>query len=197
LVGGNSRCGIFRTAGDGDAVTGPGCSKDWQATMLEAAAALRRPFLACAACVVVLSAGCTMCPDPYDYSGPVPNGSAPQNDFQARSNGILPTGVSPRPFPPVVKAEPQSDPVAVGGAERAAEEPVVEEPVAEEPQLAEAADDVLRLSAEEPAAEDPVADVPAADAVDEPAEREAAESPAAEVAVEPALQETPGWRSRR
>jgi hypothetical protein len=122
----------------------------------------------------------------------VPNGSAPQNDFQARSNGILPTGVSPRPFPPVVKAEPQSDPVAVGGAERAAEKPVVEEPVAEEPQLAEAADDVLRLSAE-----DPVADVPAADAVEEPAEREAAESPAAEVAVEPALQETPGWRSRR
>ena len=35
-----------------------------------------------------------MCPDPYDYSGPVPNGSTPQNDFRARSNGILPIGAS-------------------------------------------------------------------------------------------------------
>jgi hypothetical protein len=54
--------------------------------------------------------GCTICPDPFDYSGPVPNGSAPQNDFRARSNGIAPTGGVPRPWPPVVRvAPPQSD----------------------------------------------------------------------------------------
>lgn len=46
--------------------------------------------------------GCTMCPDPYDYSGPVPNGSAPQNNFRARSNGIQPLGATPRPWPPLV-----------------------------------------------------------------------------------------------
>lgn len=50
-----------------------------------------------------LLTGCTMCPDPYDYSGPVPNGSAPQNDFRARSGGILPLGASPLPWPPIVK----------------------------------------------------------------------------------------------
>ena len=54
--------------------------------------------------VASLLAGCTMCPDPYDYSGPVPNGSAPQNDFRARSNGILPVGAAPVPWPPIVKA---------------------------------------------------------------------------------------------
>ncbi|MFM8634778.1 MAG: hypothetical protein ACKOEX_08215 [Planctomycetia bacterium] len=59
--------------------------------------------------------GCTMCPDPFDYSGPVPNGSAPQNDFRLRSNGILPLGRAPRPWPPVVKAmhdSPVAPPVA-------------------------------------------------------------------------------------
>ena len=54
--------------------------------------------------VASLLAGCTMCPDPYDYSGPVPNGSAPQNDFRARSNGILPLGAASVPWPPIVKA---------------------------------------------------------------------------------------------
>jgi len=49
------------------------------------------------------SVGCTMCPDPFDYSGPVPNGSSPQNDFRARSNGILPLGAAPRPWPLIVK----------------------------------------------------------------------------------------------
>lgn len=47
--------------------------------------------------------GCTMCPDPHDYSGPVPNGSPPQNDFRARSNGILPIGAAPHPWPTIVK----------------------------------------------------------------------------------------------
>jgi hypothetical protein len=49
------------------------------------------------------SIGCTMCPDPFDYSGPVPNGSSPQNDFRARSNGILPLGAASRPWPLIVK----------------------------------------------------------------------------------------------
>jgi hypothetical protein len=44
-----------------------------------------------------------MCPDPFDYSGPVPNGSSPQNDFRARSNGILPLSAAPRPWPLIVK----------------------------------------------------------------------------------------------
>ncbi len=59
--------------------------------------------------VVAAAAGCTMCPDPYDYSGPVPNGSAPQNDFRARSNGIIPIGTLPRPWPPIVKRERASE----------------------------------------------------------------------------------------
>jgi len=63
---------------------------------------------------VSLLAGCTMCPDPYDYSGPVPNGSAPQNDFRARSNGIEPIGLAPRPWPPIVSADPPAvQPVTV------------------------------------------------------------------------------------
>jgi hypothetical protein len=56
-----------------------------------------------AAVVLTAATGCTMCPDPYDYSGPVPNGSAPQNDFRARSNGILPIGAVPKPWPPIVR----------------------------------------------------------------------------------------------
>jgi len=54
---------------------------------------------------VLTASGCTMCAYPFDYSGPVPNGSAPQNDFQARSNGILPVGVAPRPWPPLVRSQ--------------------------------------------------------------------------------------------
>ena len=53
----------------------------------------------------LLLTGCTMCPDLYDYSGPVPNGSATQNDFRARSNGIAQIGNSPRPWPPLVKQD--------------------------------------------------------------------------------------------
>lgn len=62
------------------------------------------PAVVAVAAVVVT--GCTMCPDPHDYSGPVPNGSPPQNDFRARSNGILPIGGSPHPWPTIVKASP-------------------------------------------------------------------------------------------
>ncbi len=84
----------------------------------------------------VLLAGCTMCPDPYDYSGPVPNGSAPQNDFRARSNGIEPIGLAPKPWPPIVKREndgSRSEPTLVArhAADNGAEQ--IPEVVAEEP----------------------------------------------------------------
>ena len=182
--------------------------------MLQALPGFPRSLVACAALV---AAGCTMCPDPYDYSGPVPNGSAPQNDFRARSNGILPIGVTPKPFPTVVKATPQPAPAAAPGVEQ--------------PQMAEAEDDVLRLSAEAPVVAESDADevsVPAADAPPETAppaddqvfadaaerdvESPVMEPPAAPdvaetvpdarpqpvtVATEPPLRETPGWRSRR
>jgi len=53
--------------------------------------------------------GCTICPDPFDYSGPVPDGSPPQNDFRARSGGILSLGAAPKPWPPVVQDDGQPD----------------------------------------------------------------------------------------
>lgn len=185
--------------------------------MLQAEVSPRRAFLACAA---VLTAGCTMCPDPFDYSGPVPNGSAPQNDFLARSNGILPTGVAPKPFPPLVKAEP-------GGEESRTEapQPTVDEPAATEPKIAAAEDDVLRLSAEEAVPESPedaeeqpgspeAIAVPSAAAAEattkepEPATEQQPETsawrargagePAGSAAEpEPTQRETPGWRARR
>jgi len=74
--------------------------------------------------LVVSQSGCTMCPSPYDYSGPVPNGSAPQNDFRARSNGILPLGAQPAPWPRVVQAAPTA-PVSPTVAEPLAEAPTV------------------------------------------------------------------------
>lgn len=73
--------------------------------------------MAVIACCAGLSCGCTMCPDPYDYSGPVPNGSTPQNDFRARSNGIAPIGAAPRPWPPIVRREPTADSPVVAAAE--------------------------------------------------------------------------------
>lgn len=185
--------------------------------MLEAAVAPPRPFLACAACVALVVAGCTMCPDPLDYAGPVPNGSAPQNDFLARSNGILPTGVAPKPFPPLVQAEP-------AGEESPTAEPKSpeEEPVTTEPKIATAEDDVLRLSAEEAVAEsgegeavspEEVAAPPAvmAEATTEEPEPAAEPQPDTDAwrprgAGEPAgsaadsgpiQRETPGWRARR
>ncbi|MFM8890251.1 MAG: hypothetical protein ACKOTB_01280 [Planctomycetia bacterium] len=66
------------------------------------------------ACALVASVGCTMCPDPFDYSGPVPNGSPPQNDFRARSGGILPLGSAPRPWPTIVESEGDATPSADG-----------------------------------------------------------------------------------
>jgi hypothetical protein len=89
------------------------------------------PFVA----LVVLAAGCTMCPDPYDYSGPVPNGSAPQNDFRARSNGIIPIGMAPRPWPPIVKRDaPARRPAAaIAQAPAAGEARQIPEVVPERP----------------------------------------------------------------
>jgi hypothetical protein len=214
---------FFRPAGDGMCVTGQGCFiRMGGRSMLHSASPCRRLLVACA-CAAMTVAGCTMCPSPYDYSGPVPNGSAPQNDFRARSNGILPLGAAAKPFPPVVKAAPQPTPAA---------------PTAEKPLVAEAEDDVLRLSAEVPVAEADTDDaaeaagevedapVPAGDvaadsagqevgdetepppaapvtiASDSTTDREpgAATEPRLEpvpVAAEPALRETPGWRTRR
>lgn len=56
--------------------------------------------------LVVGTAGCTMCPDPFDYSGPVAGGGPAQNDFGARTNGILPVRAAPTPWPPVVSDTP-------------------------------------------------------------------------------------------
>ena len=72
-----------------------------------------------AAVVLTAATGCTMCPDPYDYAGPVPNGSAPQNDFRARSNGILPIGAVPAPWPPIVerKADVPGDEAVVSAGD--------------------------------------------------------------------------------
>ncbi len=166
----------------------------------------------------LLATGCTMCPDPFDYSGPVPNGSAPQNDFHARSHGILPIGAAPKPFPPIVKAAPQPAP----GVAPPVDMPAVEQPVAEQPVMAEAEADVLRLAAEVPVVPEvdanetvaPAADTPAETATAAvpdpqavqavtqpesvfPAAESVAEPPPARVAAEPALRETPGWRPRR
>ena len=56
-------------------------------------------------CILSLvSTGCTMCPSPFDYSGTVP-GSANQNDFRLRANGVLPIWMRPKPWPPVVSQE--------------------------------------------------------------------------------------------
>ncbi|MEX1076482.1 MAG: hypothetical protein WED27_08520 [Pirellulales bacterium] len=78
------------------------------------------------AAAAFLLAGCTMCPNPFDYCGPVPNGSAPQNDFRARSNGIIPIGAVPRPWPPLVQREADADTPVV-----ASDTPVVAQVVAE------------------------------------------------------------------
>ena len=62
---------------------------------------------------IFASNGCTMCPSPFDYSGTVP-GSANQNDFRTRSNGILPIWRRPKPWPPVVSLEAEEPRLATG-----------------------------------------------------------------------------------
>ncbi len=63
--------------------------------------------------IVFASNGCTMCPSPFDYSGTVP-GSANQNDFRIRANGILPIWRRPKPWPPVVSRESEEPRLASG-----------------------------------------------------------------------------------
>lgn len=55
-----------------------------------------------------------MCPSPFDYSGTVP-GSANQNDFRIRANGILPIWKRPKPWPPIVSFEREEPRVATAG----------------------------------------------------------------------------------
>ena len=64
----------------------------------------------------LLGTGCTMCPDPFDYTGPVANGAVSQNDFAARSNSILPVRATPLPWPPIVDSAPRR-PTPAGDAE--------------------------------------------------------------------------------
>lgn len=86
--------------------------------------ALARLSLVAAA---ALLAGCTMCPNPFDYAGPVPNGSPPQTDFRARSQGIIPIGATPRPWPPLVQDDAADDEPVVASAEEPAVVPVIAE----------------------------------------------------------------------
>ena len=163
---------------------------------------------------VVLGAGltgCTMCPDPFDYTGPVPNGSAPQNDFRARSNGILPLNAAPRPWPPLVKASAGDRRGGLaangdGGLERTTfEEPTLAEPIGEDPADGETPftvgepSSVLVMTSGDDAGDDAGDDgacgpEPAPlPSTDEPAAAGSEPMSAAEV---PALPETPGWRPK-
>lgn len=169
----------------------------------------RMPFRVCCAVLAVMSTagGCTMCPDPLDYSGPVPNGSSPQNDFRARSGGILPLNAAPRPWPQIVRAgEADAEAASDGGEDATVETVSVLQPAdaaapADEPRAA--TDTVPAAASPEPALET----VPADGA--EPAPADAAAAPAqpidggvtAEARAEPMtasqVVETPGWRPRR
>jgi len=155
------------------------------------------------------SAGCTICPDPFDYSGPVPNGSSPQNDFRARSNGILPLGAAPKPWPvivddesrpsgnepnpPLADGEPVADLRQVGGVEEPSK-PDVAQPgrPADGRPAGEAVPPVLQPV--------PDAAVAARSAGVEAEDRPPVAAPAARSMITPAgpqgPQETPGWRAR-
>jgi len=166
--------------------------------------------LATAAVVGLASVGCTMCPDPFDYSGPVPNGSSPQNDFRARSNGILPLGAAPRPWPLIVKnggAQPEgpqeNEPTPTLADEADADG--LQQTVAvvgesdEEIGIDGEAEVVLESAGSTPDALEPVP--VAAEPTDTPqtAEEEPQGAPQPPVApAAPPIQagETPGWRAR-
>lgn len=164
-----------------------------------------------AAAALVWASGCTICPDPYDYSGPVPNGSSPLNDFRARSNGILPLGAAPIPWPPVVQAAPTADvePTTLAATAK----PAVADA---DPADAEATPADLQSVVAEAAAEDAAVAVDATTDSDEPepetvpterpefppaSEPARVEVPSRVPAVDlepvPPAAETPGWRPRR
>jgi hypothetical protein len=143
-----------------------------------------------------------MCPDPFDYSGPVPNGSSPQNDFRARSNGIRPLLAAPRPWPPVVENDAGTAPVGPGDGPTSS---VVVAAAAETEESRVVP--VVREALEQPAAEDTDAGAslgePALEPVPEtegevPAESDSGESigaAAAEAAAppSPAIRREPPW----
>lgn len=161
-----------------------------------------------------------MCPDPYDYSGPVPNGSVPQNDFRARSNGILPLGAAPRPWPPIVRHEAGENGaqglVRRGGTPTPAPEVVTVATTEAAAGPAEARSVLIVVEgdeAQEAAVElrDPWAVVPdfgnappAGESQEPDAEQNSVETASVEHAVDvpavtvvvPILTETPGWRER-
>ena len=151
-----------------------------------------------------------MCPDPFDYSGPVPNGSPPQNDFRARSGGILPLGAAPRPWPQVVRdaGGADEDGATLGGEEAPVETVSVLQPAAavtgdDEPlapdatatPVKEAPEPTLEpVPAEETAAEQAPADAPAVPA------QPPTSGPPVEIGLSTpstSAGETPGWRPRR
>lgn len=101
----------------------------------------------------LLGTGCTMCPDPFDYSGPVPNGAVTQNDFAARSNGIRPVRATPLPWPPIVDSSRQPTPADGDGPTLAAAEVPLEETRGAE--LPDSAATVAAVEPAPPEAEEP------------------------------------------
>jgi hypothetical protein len=167
----------------------------------------------------MLLGGCTMCPDPYDYSGPVPNGSSPQNDFRARSNGILPIGAAPVPWPLIVRHDSTSPEggtrIRRRGTPTPADQPVLaasaESPVeAREPMsvlVAGGSESAEAAGSGETAPPDPWQVLPDFGEVDaspcQPEHDEGASAETAEPSIVPTaaaaitpLAETPGWRPR-
>ena len=158
-----------------------------------------------AALAVAGLAGCTMCPDPYDYSGPVPNGSAPQNDFRARSGGISPLNATSRPWPPLVKqAAADEAQIASTGDGAGLRRVTFQEPTLADPPLDGPSSDetdaapaettsVLVVTGE---SDDSEPEVEASEVTTEVAAEVTTETEAIVPPVAP-LAETPGWRSRR
>ena len=66
------RCGVAAGPVGGPAPRQPACREG--VSMARVDFSLRRSGSVAAVAAAVTLAGCTMCPDPYDYSGPVPNG---------------------------------------------------------------------------------------------------------------------------
>jgi hypothetical protein len=163
------------------------------------------------AALALTSVGCTMCPDPFDYSGPVPNGSATQNDFRARSNGILPLGASPMPWPLIVKEGGQ--PTVAESTPTPADDATDEELLQTVAVVSESADEVepervlASADREADAPQPTLAPVPAVDAamnvaVDVAVDVAGPVQPSQPIVVPAATPplpagETPGWRARR
>lgn len=173
-------------------------------------AATVRGRVAATAVVAVLS-GCTMCPDPYDYTGPVPNGSSPQNDFRARSGGILPLNASPRPWPPLVDgaAGDTATPLAAKRPSRRTGKPTLADPpsgadAGEQAEVTAETASILVVAGDErgdgeavtTAAADVEPEIVLTESDEIPIEADG-EPTAPSPSAEPALAETPGWRTRQ